>query len=107
MKVLNLDMLDTGIEKRNLRLNGNDYAVEEMTVANFIETTRVAEKIADEPSLVLQIEATVEMILRSVPTLTKEALIGLSLVQLQTIVAFIRGDEDVDGVEKTEGEAGK
>ena len=45
MKVLNLDKLDTGVEQRKLRIKEVDYVVEEMTVSNFIETTRVAEPV--------------------------------------------------------------
>lgn len=100
MKVLNIDKLGSK-EQRKLVLGGVEYIVSEMTVANFIETTKAAEKIAEEGSLAVQIEETVEMILRSVKKLEKKTLNGLSLEQLQTIVAFVRGDE-VDGVEKTE-----
>lgn len=104
MKVLNLDKLVPN-EGRELVIAGVSYPVIGMTVANFIETTRVAEKMTAETSIADQIEATVEMILRSVPSIPREVLAQLSLEQLQTIVAFVRGDA-VEGVEQG-GEGGE
>lgn len=104
MKILNLDKLDTK-EGRQLVIRGKSHPVEEMTVENFIATTRAAEKIADA-SIADQIEATVEMIVRSVPTVDRSDLVKLSLESLQAIVAFVRGDA-VDGVEQVEGESGE
>lgn len=100
MKVLNLDKL-TKKEGRELVIFGKTYPVDGMTVANFIETTRVAEMLAGETSLVKQVEATIDMISRSVPSVDKAELAKLELEQLQAIVAFIRGDQ-VDGVESRE-----
>lgn len=100
MKVLNLDKL-TKKEGRELVIFGTTYAVDGMTVANFIETTRAAEALAGETSLVKQVEATIEMIARSVPSINKAELQKLELAQLQAIVAFVRGDE-VEGVESSE-----
>lgn len=102
MKVLNLDKLDSK-QVRQLVIGGKSYPVEEMTVGNFIETTRSAERVA-EASIADQIEATVEMIQRSVPTLERSLLEKLSLEQLQTIVAFVRGDA-VEGVEEEKAPA--
>jgi hypothetical protein len=100
MKVLNLDKV-APMQQRKLVLAGVSHVVNEMTVANFIETTRVAEKMANETSVATQIEETVEMIIRTVPTATKEVLGTLSLEQLHVIAAFIRGD-DIEGVETVE-----
>ena len=103
MKILNLDKLAKK-EGRELVIFGKTYAVDGMTVANFIETTRAAEALAGETSLVKQVEATIEMISRSVPSIEKAELQKLELPQLQAIVAFIRGD-DVEGVESSEKDA--
>lgn len=105
MKVLNLDKLAKK-EGRELVIFGNTYPVDGMTVANFIETTRAAEQLAGETSLVKQVEATIDMISRSVPSVEKAELAKLELVQLQAIVKFIRGD-DVEGVESSEAAAGE
>lgn len=105
MKVLNLDKLAKK-EGRELVIFGETYPVDGMTVANFIETTRAAEALAGETSLVKQVEATIDMISRSVPTVKKSDLEQLELAQLQAIVKFIRGDE-VEGVEQREAAAGE
>ena len=105
MKVLNLDKL-TKSEGRELVIFGTAYPVTSMTVANFIETTKAAEALAGETSLVKQVEATIDMIARSVPSIDKAELAKLELNQLQAIVKFIRGDE-VEGVESREAAAGE
>lgn len=96
MKVLNLDKLATK-QGRQLVIGGKSYPIEEMTVSNFIETTKAADRIADA-SIAEQIQATIEMVLRSVPSMTIGDLSSIPLETLQMIVAFVRGD-DVEGVE--------
>ena len=93
MKTLNLDALAK--TNRTITLGGRDYAVEEMTVENFIETTKAAEKLGSDASLVDQMSAAVEMILRTVPSIERDVLLKLSLDKLTTIVQFVRGDFDV------------
>jgi hypothetical protein len=98
-KILNLDAL-SGQDKRELVLGGKTYEVPALTVANFIETARIAQKLADDPSATVadQVDAAVDMIVRSVPEVSRETLTACSLEQLNTITAFIRGDD----VEKAE-----
>jgi hypothetical protein len=100
MKILNIDNFASK-EKRQLTIAGVSYPVEEMSVENFIQTTRAAEKLSGEESIATQVEATIDMICRSVPGIDNAVLTKLSLSQLQTIVTFVRGD-DVDGTETTE-----
>ena len=107
-KILNLDSFVTN--ERSVKLNGVDYPVLEMSVESFIETTRQAQKmIKEEAGIVEQVEATVDMIRRSVPTLPEEIIRQMPLEHMQTIVGFIRGDHLTDGVEdsSTDEEAGK
>lgn len=96
MKVLNVDKL-AGKEGRELVISGKTHKVNGMTVGSFVEGILAAEELAKSDSLVAQVNATITMILRSVPTLERETLEGLELEQLQAIVAFVRGDE-VEGV---------
>lgn len=105
MKVLNLDALAPA--KRTLTLNGKTHAIEEMTVENFIATTKEAEdleKKGGEVTFADQIEATIGMILRSIPTLPREELRRLSIEQLSVISKFLRGE--MDGDEETESSEG-
>lgn len=90
------------VEKRVLQIGDESYPVLPVTVANFIETTRAAEKIAADSSIGDQIEAAVNMVLRSVPTVPREMLLQLSMEQLHLIVTFARGDP-VEGLENTTG----
>jgi len=106
-KILNLDALSANEEARELVIKGVTYPVIEMSVANFIETTRAAEKLSDAASIVDQIEATIDMIIRCVPTLPREALGGLTLEKLRSITAFVRGDnEQADTVPADKAEDG-
>lgn len=95
-KVLNIDEYvpaGTG-EQRVLSIKGKDHPVLEMTVENFIVTTKEARRL-DESNAPMddQIEATIEMIRRYVPTLERADLVGYSMPKLSTIVAFVRGDD--------------
>lgn len=101
-KILNLDKLAPA--KRHIVFAGEKYEIEEMTVQNFLVTSAEAERLKDETSIPVQVEATVEMIKRSIPAIPVELLKKLPLEQLQLVSAFIRGD-DVDG--GSEGEEGK
>lgn len=101
MKVLNLDKLAVA-QRRQLVIDGTKYAIEEMTVSNFIETTKAAERLVGA-SILEQVEATVDLVLRSVPTVSREVLSAMKLETLQAVVAFVRGD-DVEGVEVQGGD---
>lgn len=98
-KILNIDSFAK--DERSIKLGGVDYPIVEMTVGNFIETTLEAEKLG-EASISDQVEGSIKMILRSVPTLTDQVLRGIKLEHLQTIIAFIRGDHLIEGVEDTD-----
>lgn len=98
-KILNIDSFAK--DERSVKLGGVEYTIVEMTVENFIETSKQAASLEDA-SLVDQIEATIVMIMRSIPTVPEATLRGIKLEHLQTIVAFIRGDHLVEGVEDTE-----
>lgn len=110
-KILNLDSFVTN--ERSVKLNGVDYPVLEMSVESFIETTRQAQKmIKEEAGILEQVEATVDMIRRSVPTLPEEIIRRMPLEHMQTVVGFIRGDHLTDGIEDSsapaqDDEAGK
>lgn len=95
MKILNLDSLAKTI--RTFTLGGEEYPVEEMTVENFIETTKQAneiQKMGEDATFSDQLEATVKMIQRSVPTCPTEKLRRLSIEQLVTVSKFLRGELD-------------
>jgi hypothetical protein len=94
-KILNLDALGEQ-EQRELVLGGKTYKVPAMTVANFIETSRIAQKLVanQEATVADHVEAAVDMIVRSIPDAPKKLLMGCSVETLNKITAFIKGEDD-------------
>lgn len=104
-KILNLDKLSSH-DHRELSIGGQTYSVKPMSVEDFIETTLTAERLADERSVAKQIQATIKLIKRSVPTIDESTLLQLSLEQLRAITAFVRGEDPADIVEEREAGSG-
>jgi len=91
-KILNIDTLTS--DQRTLVLGGVEHPVVEMNVDNFIATTKAAEELqSTNAPLTAQVESAVSLIIRSVPTVSRDTLNKVPLRHLQTIVAFVRGDE--------------
>jgi len=89
-KMLNLNQLSAK-ETREVQIGEQVFKIKEMSVEDFVETTRVAEEMEKEPSYAKQIQATVGLIKRAIPEISDEVLMGLSLDQLRGLTAFIRG----------------
>jgi hypothetical protein len=105
MKILNLDKIAPQ-PTRSMLLGGVKHPILPMTVENFILTTEKVQQLATtDATYADQINSTIEMILRSVPSLTHEMLNSRALDELNTIATFVRG-EDVDGQED-EADEGK
>lgn len=101
-KLLNLDQLNAK-EVREVQISGTTYEIKEMSVEDFIETTRVAEEMEKETSYAKQLQATVTLIKRAIPNIDQAVLMALSLDQLRALTAFIRGEDPakiVDGGEQ-------
>lgn len=92
-KVLNIDALAPQVQ-RTVTIGGETHNVLEMTVGNFIQTVSEAERLKDNENSVDQVNASIDQILRYVPTLSRDKLAALTFEQLATISAFIRGDAD-------------
>lgn len=107
-KILNLDKLAPK-ETRELQLGGKTYQVREMSVEDFIETSRMADALANETNFEKQMEASFKLIKRSIPDIDMALLRGLNLEQLAAVSKFARGEEvitDDDPIAGT-GERGK
>lgn len=109
-KILNIEDLSTGSAAREIHIGGASHPIQEMNVGDFIETTKDVERMMKEGAgLAEQMEATIRMITRCVPSLTKDALASYKLSTLAKIAAFVRG-EDVEGTQAApaaEGAQGK
>lgn len=91
-KLLNLNQLNPK-EGREVQIGDKTYKVKEMSVEDFIETTKVAEAMEGEASYAKQLAETVKLIQRSIPDIDPGVLMGLQLEQLQALTAFIRGED--------------
>lgn len=97
MKVLNLDGFAQ--VKRQLSLNGKSHNVLETSVQQFIDNLAAAEALEAKgektpETLSRQVQASVDAILQSVPSMAREELVALSIDALSTILKFIRGEID-------------
>lgn len=91
-KILNLNTLSAK-ETREVQIGTVTYVIKEMSVEDFIETTRVAEEMENETSYGKQLQATVALIKRAIPDVEEKTLYALSLGQLRGLTSFIRGED--------------
>ncbi|WP_323016479.1 hypothetical protein [Castellaniella sp.] len=99
MKVLNIDAIVSTTE-RTIKFRGVVHPVVEMSVENFVVTTTDAERLEKEGvGIRSQVIGTADAILRSVPSLDKETLYGMSLNQLTVIYRFISGEDEFEDYE--------
>lgn len=103
-KVLNLDELAE--IQRELVIGGRSYKVKSMTVEGFLAITKLAEKLNDESTFAEQIDSTITTIQCSVPDITREVLINLSLEQMKLVVEFVRGETPEGVTEAAKPEKG-
>jgi hypothetical protein len=103
-KLLNLNQLSAK-ETREVQIGSQTYVVREMSVEDFIETTRVAEAMENETSYAKQLTATIDLIKRSIPNIETSVLMSLSLEQLKGLAAFTRGEtpESIVGAHEAQG----
>lgn len=108
MKILNVDALAEA--KKNIIINGEKYAVNEMTVKDFIEVTKASNEIDNNPNAQEweRIEQLQKLVMRLVPDCPSNVVESISLSQLNAIVLFIRGvsEEDIMKVMKGDDKAG-
>lgn len=104
-KLLNLNQLSPK-EVREVQIGEKLYSIKEMSVEDFIETTRVAEAMETEMSYAKQLNATIGLVKRSIPEIEESILLQLSLEQLRALTAFVRGEDPDKLVNPEPAEAG-
>lgn len=99
-KILNLDAL-AAKEVREVVLGGTTHQIKEMSVEDFIEINKSAQKLEGVTDMAVQISETINILQRAIPTVDKNALMDLSFEQLTALSAFVRGDdpEQIAGAE--------
>lgn len=73
-----------------LTLKGKRHELKIATVADFCTNMKELEKLSINASATAEVEVTIGIILRSFPTMTRDDLDSLTMVQLQKIVHFAR-----------------
>lgn len=102
MDVLNLDELSK--QTRTITIKGQSHEVIDMTVEDFIETTKAIEEMEkkEKVSDVDEVVSAIGIISRRVPTLSVDELNKLSMEKLSLIMKFIQGQMDEEKAAKGE-----
>lgn len=112
MKVLNLD--DLGAVTRQVTINGVKYDIQDISVEDFIKTTKQAEaflereKAGEEVNPSERMEATIVTVKLHIPSIDEAILRGLSMEKLGILSRFMQGlmdEELVKGASDAPAEA--
>lgn len=95
-KVLNLDSLETNIEKV-IQVDGVEHVMRPLSVEEFVENMKELEAIQKggveiDPSEAF--ERSLTMILRAFPTLSEDRVRKMNVTQVDAIFAFVQGEND-------------
>lgn len=104
MKILNID--DFAQIKREILLGGVAYAVEELSVQQFIDNMKAAEELeasGANTSVSASFERAVTSVSQSIPTLPVDTIRALKLPVLTAVLKFLRGDLEVTEAPSSEG----
>ncbi|WP_276122565.1 hypothetical protein [Pararhizobium qamdonense] len=85
---LDLDAIDSPVDF-TIKLNGKEHKVVETSVSGFIKTARAIEELSVNASVEKELEVSLSIIQRTLPTIPKEELEGLTLTQLNKIKDFV------------------
>ena len=86
---LDLDEVQSPVDF-TLKFNGKTHKVEETSVGDFIKTAHQLEELSLNASVQKELEVTLEIIHRCLPTIPLQELHGLKLSQLQKIRDFVQ-----------------
>ena len=102
-KLLNVDSFLN--KERFLVLAGKQYPVREILLEDFIFIQEKMAELAGVEDAIVQVDASVKLILRMTEGLTEELLRKIPMTKLEDIVLFIRGADELEGVEDTDAKA--
>jgi hypothetical protein len=88
-KILDLDAIQSPAAF-TIKLKGKEHEIRETSIGDFIETTRIVEQHAMKQGVVDDLELTITLIRRTVPTIPEEDLRSLTFTQLQAIQDFVQ-----------------
>lgn len=107
MEILNLDEL--AIVKKSITLDKVTYAIREMNVDDFIQSSAEAKRLEKqtESDAATDIEANIVHLHRVIPDLPAGRIRTLNFPQLTALIRFVNGQIVEAGAPASEGEAGK
>jgi hypothetical protein len=85
---LDLDAIESPVDF-TIKLNGKEHKVVETSVSDFIATARALEGLALGASVEKELEVTLSIIQRTLPSVPETELRGLKLTQLHKIRDFV------------------
>jgi hypothetical protein len=96
-QVLNLDDLETGVEK-TIILKGVKHSFAPFSVENFIENLKTLERYSnqDEVPVSEYMEHMIDMVSRGFPSLGLETIRQMPMTQLKAINDFIQGQTEME-----------
>lgn len=108
-KFLNLD--EIAAPEKTVKIGGKEYQVLDMTVENFIETTRATQS-GKEATPDEQFEQAVKMLSRYIPDAPVETFKRLTFEKLNVLMKFVTGELEAEagsteGAAETGGDASK
>lgn len=95
MEILNIDAFAE--TKRQIKLRGEVYSVEESTVQQFINNLKAAEdleKSGKEQGFIESFEGSVKVISEAIPTLDQAEIRKFKMPAMLAVLQFIRGELD-------------
>lgn len=96
-KILNIDAFQK--EERVLEIGGKSYEIKDVSVGLFMDMAK-NEGLVDDNDYLKQFEMMTRFLGATVPTLPIEVINSLTPNQLGIVVAFVRGDYDVEAAEQ-------
>lgn len=102
MKILNIDAFAT--VTRKLSLAGQTYAIEELSVQQFIDNLKAAEQLEKEGAsedVGKSLEQAILVVRQAVPTMPEALVRTLKVPAMTAVLQFIRGE--LDGEDVAEG----
>lgn len=99
MQILNID--DFARPKRALRIGGVDHPLRDLSVQQFIDNLKAAveleQKVSENASvdlMIAELNRSVDMVVESIPSLSRETVAGWSPDLIGEVLRFIRGELD-------------
>ena len=93
-KILDLDAVVQ--ESLIIRLKGKDHELKHATLEDFLANAKDLEKLGRAPNLDEEMQTTISMLKRALPSLSIEDINGLKMAELNALVKFVHAANSQD-----------